>query len=70
MLVGKTYWKNVALPPILYGANVIDFTIQEINILQQIENNNSGQTMGKPKCTQVAALRGEIGMSSLKGRIM
>ena len=30
LLIGKTYWKSIALPTILYGANLIHFTKQEI----------------------------------------
>ena len=48
----------------------MDFTKQEIERLQRIENNVGRQIMGAPRYTQVAALRGEIGMSSMKGRIM
>ena len=34
MLIGKTYWKGVILPSVLYGTGLIDFTQKEINKLQ------------------------------------
>ena len=39
VMIGKTYWKDVVLPSILHGAEVIDLTKEEINKLQIIENN-------------------------------
>ena len=28
ILIGKTFWKNIALPTILYGINIMDVTKQ------------------------------------------
>ena len=70
LLIGKVYWKSIALPTILYGANVIDFTKTEIQKLQRIENSVGRKIMNAPSYTQEAALRREIGISSMKGRIM
>ena len=30
LLIGGTYWKNIAIPAILYGSNIIEYTKQEI----------------------------------------
>ncbi|MEL6606481.1 MAG: reverse transcriptase family protein, partial [Cyanobacteria bacterium J06614_10] len=38
ILIGKTYWKQVALPSILFGSNIINYNETEINRLQRIEN--------------------------------
>ena len=38
ILIGKTNWKSVVLPSILYGTNVIQFTKSELEELQKIEN--------------------------------
>ena len=38
IMIGKTYWKSVALPSILYGVNIIQLTETEIEKLQSIEN--------------------------------
>lgn len=70
LTIGKVYWKSIALPGILYGANVIDFNEEKIQKLQRIENSVGRKILGAPNYTQEAALRGEIGISSMKGRIM
>ena len=68
--IGKIYWKSVALPTIFYGSNIMDFNKQEIEKLQKIENSVGRQIMGVPRYTQGSALRGEIGMFSMRARIM
>ena len=70
LMIGKVYWKSIALPMILYGANVINFTQEDIQKLQRIENSVGRKIMGAPSYTQETALRGEIGISSMKSRIM
>ena len=70
LIIGKTFWKSVALPGILYGANIIEFTKQEVDQLQRIENSVGRQILGAARYTQEAAIRGEIGISSMKARIM
>ena len=39
LLIGKTYWKSVALPTILYGTNIVNLTEKNIKVLQRIENS-------------------------------
>lgn len=68
--IGKTYWKNVCLPSILYGANIINFTEEEINKLQRIENSVFRQILGAPKYAQTCTLRGEVGASSMLARVI
>ena len=69
LLIGKTYWKNVALPSIMYGTNIINLTKQEIAKLQSIENGVYRQIFGAGNYTQGAALVGELGASSVKTRV-
>ena len=69
IMIGKTYWKNVALPAILYGTAVINITETEVKRLQQIENGVGRKILGAPKYAAVATLRGEIGMSEMRTRI-
>ena len=45
LMIGKVYWNSIVLPMILYGANLIDFTKQEIQQLQRIENSSGGQSV-------------------------
>ena len=49
LIIGKTFWKSLVLPGILYGVNIITLTEKEVNQLQVIENgvpiqNNLGST--------------------------
>jgi hypothetical protein len=69
-LIGKSYWKGVALPGILYGSSVIDFTKSDIEKLQKIENKVYRQILGAPLYTPQTTLRGEIGATSMEARIM
>ena len=70
LLIGKAFWKSIALPSILYGANIVEFTKQDIEKLQRLENSVGRKILGAPSYSQGAALRGEIGISSMKARIM
>ena len=70
LLIGKTYWKNLALPAILYGTNIIDLQEKDVRKLQTIENGVFRQLLGAPKYAPVSTLRGEVGASEMKTRIM
>ena len=69
-LIGKTYWKCIALPSILYGSNIIQMSDKEIDQLQTLENSVYRQILGAPKYASNCTLRGEIGSSTMKKRIM
>ena len=69
LLIGKTYWKNVALPAILYGSSIIDWNKKEIEKLQIHQNNVCRKIMAAPRWTTICALQGEIGLSSMSDRI-
>ena len=70
IIIGKTLWKSIALPSVLFGASVIDMTKQEIEQLQRIENSVYRTILGSPTYTQRTTLRGEIGAASMKARIL
>lgn len=70
LLIGKTFWKSVALPSILYGSSIVSLTDSEIGQLQRIENSVFRQILGAPKFAPNCTLRGEIGASEMKTRIM
>ena len=63
VMMGKTYWKGVVLPRPLYGAEVIDMKVEEIDKLQKAENTAMRRILKAPKWTAQAAIRGEIGIS-------
>lgn len=68
--IGKAYWNSVCLPPVLYGSSIFNLTEAEINKLQTIENSVYRQILGAPKYPQKCNLRGGMGASSIKTRII
>ena len=70
IMIGKTYWKSVALPSILYGVNIMHLTETEIEKLQNIENGVYRKILGAVKRTPKVALRGDIGASAMRSRIV
>ena len=74
ILIGKTFWKDICLPAILYASAILGYTKTEITKteiekLQRIENSVYRQILGAPKYAQIPTLRGEIGSSTMENRI-
>ena len=69
VMMGKTFWKGLVLPSALYGAEVIDTKVEEIDKLPKAENTAMRRISGAPKWAAQAAIRGEIGISNMKSRI-
>ena len=70
MAVGKAYWKNGALPSILIGAGLLNFTKKEIYNLQVQEYRVFRTILGAPSYAVNATLRGEIGSSAMESRVI
>ena len=70
LLIGKTYWKSVALPSILYGINVKNLTEDDIKSLQTIENSVYRPILGAPDYAPNSTPRSDIGASLMKTRIL
>ena len=70
VLIGKTFWKGVALPSILMGNQVVNFTKTQIGELQITENSVYRKILGGAPKTVVETLRGDIGASLMESRIM
>ena len=68
LLIGKTYWKQVALPKFLYCQSVIPYTDNELEQLQKEENKAFRTILRVPKYTPNSFLKGEIGSSHMKSR--
>ena len=68
LMLGKTYWKDVILPEVLYGAEVITYNKNEIADLQKAKNQAYRQILGAPRYSPVCALRAEIGSSLIESR--
>lgn len=70
LLIGKTFWKNIVLPSVLHGINVVNLNVSEIKKLQIIENGVYRKILGAYKGTAIAALKGEVGASDMKTRVI
>ena len=70
LLIGKTFWKGLVLPNILYGSDIIDFTIENIKALQVLDNRAYRDILKVPKYTATSFLRGEVGASAAETRII
>ena len=70
LIIGKTFWKCIALPYVLFGCNAITMNENIIKKLQIIENGACRKMMGATGTAAMAALRGEIGISEMKIRII
>ena len=68
LLIGKTFWKNMALPNILYGSEAICLNKNTLDKLQVIENKAYRAILQLPQYTPSEFLRGEIGASSVYSR--
>ena len=69
LLIGKTFWKSIFLPSVLYGTNIINLTEDNINELQKIENSVYRSILGAAHYSPNVTLRGEIGASLVKKRV-
>ena len=70
MLIGKTYWKGLVLPNILYGTDVIGMRNEDISKLQTLDNMAYRFILKVPKYTAIEFLRGEVGASAAISRDM
>ena len=68
LLIGKTYWKGMALPNFMYGQEVITFTKSTLDQFQIVENRAYRMILQLPRYTPVEFLRGEIGATTFKYR--
>ena len=69
LLVGKSFWKNVVIPKLLFAITIIPTTEDFIKKLQRIENKSYRSIFCAPKFTPICALRSEVGSSLMRSRI-
>ena len=70
VVVGKAIWKLMALPAILFGRAVVPTCATKVLGLQRQENRVWRYLMDIGGYSTVAALRGEMGASMVKSRVM
>jgi len=70
LMIGKTYWKCVALPSFMSATGVMSWKQKEIDELQVIENGALRKILCGRSYTPICALRGEVGSSLMETRII
>jgi len=70
LLIGKTYWKTIVLPSLLFASSVFVWNKDELEKLQRSENSVWRHLLGCPGYTPIAAMRGDIGSSCMYSRDM
>ena len=70
VLIGKTYWKQIAMPSFLYGQEIIEYDKKDLIELQKIDNQVYRAVFELPAYTAIAGMRADIGASSNKSRDM
>ena len=70
LLIGKTFWKSLALPSLLYGTIIINFTDDNISKLQKSYNSVYICILGAAHYNSNVVLRGEIGASLMRKRVI
>ena len=70
IIIGKAFWECIAIPSILHGAQAINFSETDIQKLQNIENKVHRSLIGAPIYTPLCVLRKEIGVKTIRTRIM
>ena len=70
VLIGKAFWKNICVPALIHAFNAIKMKEEFINKLQVIENSVYRKILKAASFTPVGTLRGDIGSSLMKTRII
>ena len=68
--MGKSLWKGVAVPYCLYGSEVTNYREADIQRLEKVQNTVGRWGLGAPRSTAVEAIRGDMGWSTFKERIV
>ena len=70
VMMGKTYWKGVVLPKVLFAAEAVNLKEEDVVKLQRAENGVLRRILKAPRYATLAGMRGEVGIGSMKGRIV
>ena len=69
VLIGKAYWKGVAIPRILFAAEVVNLRRVDRDSIQVQENGAMRRMLDAPRGVAVAGMRGEIGIGTVESRV-
>ena len=70
LLIGKTFWKGLALSNFMYGSDVVVYGSNGLGKLQSFDNQAYRYILGLPRNTAACGIRSEIGASSALARDM
>ena len=59
----------MAVPHCLYGTEITEYRVEDINKLEIIQNTMGRWCLGAPRSTATEAIRGEMGWSTYKERL-
>ena len=63
-------WKGIAVPSLMYGMNVVNWTNGDMTKLEIVQNKIARLALGSNQMTAVVALSGDMGWSSFEERFM
>ena len=63
-------WKNIAVPSLLYGMGTVNWTLNETNQMETVQNKIGRIALGANKYVGVEAIRGDMGWSTFEERLM
>ena len=66
----REVWKSVAVPSIMYGMDVMVWNESEIDKLEVAQNRVARMALNAPRYTAVEALRGDMGWSTFRERLV
>ena len=69
VIVGKSFWKNVVLPRIMFAAEVVNLRKVDKEEIQKQENAAMRRMLEAPGTVAVAGMRGEVGIGTVESRI-
>ena len=70
VLIGKTYWKSIVMPSLLYGSSVFCWKLCAMERLQKCENAVWRCVLRAPSYAPLVTLQGEVGSSCMIARDM
>ena len=67
--ITRGLWKGIAVPTLLYGAEILEIGGKETKGLEVVQNKAAREGLGAEKYTPIETLRGEMGWSTFEERI-
>ena len=69
VMIGKSFWKGVALPRILFVEEVVNLRKVDRVEIQRRENGAMRSMLEAPGAVAIAGMRGEVGIGTVESRV-